>query len=320
MDLIDIRNIMKLLFIALLWLFTTFNTFAASIEKIVSIETGTGKLEGTLLNADLKNSKIVALIIAGSGPTNRDGNSPTMINNSLKMLANELSKEGISSLRYDKRGIGNSKSSGLKEVDLRFENYINDASSWIEYLNNLSNFNKIVVIGHSEGSLIGMVVSQQKNVDKFISIAGPGQPIDQIIRDQLKAQPPIIIEQSIPILDKLLQGETVENIPAFLNSLFRPSVQPYLISWFKYDPQEEISKLHKPVLIVQGATDIQVSLMDADKLAAANKMAGKVVVQKMNHIFKEATLDRQANFQTYNQPDLPINQELVKVISEFLLN
>jgi alpha/beta superfamily hydrolase len=127
---------MKLFFIASLWLFTTFNSFATTIEKIVSIETGTGKLEGTLLTDDLKVSKTVALIIAGSGPTNRDGNNPTMINNSLKMLADELAKIGISSLRYDKRGIGESKSSGLKESELRFDNYINDANSWVEYLNN----------------------------------------------------------------------------------------------------------------------------------------------------------------------------------------
>jgi hypothetical protein len=311
---------MKLFFITLLWLFTTFSSFAASREKIVSIETGTGKLEGTLLTGDLKSSKTVALIIAGSGPTNRDGNNPTMINNSLKMLADELAKVGISSLRYDKRGIGKSKSAGLEEINLRFDNYINDANSWIEYLNNLSSFNKVVVIGHSEGSLIGMVASQKENVDKFISIAGAGQPIDQTIREQLKAQPPIVLEQSTPILDQLLQGKTVANVPAFLNSLFRPSVQPYMISWFKYDPQKEISKLKKPVLIVQGSTDIQVSSQDADKLAAANKNADKVVIQKMNHIFKEAVLDRQANFQTYNQPELPIKPELVKAIGEFVLN
>jgi pimeloyl-ACP methyl ester carboxylesterase len=311
---------MKLFVVTSFWLFVTFHSFAESIEKIVSIETATGKLEGTLLLDNSQSSNTVALIIAGSGPTDRDGNNPAMVNNSLKLLADGLAKVGISSLRYDKRGIGNSNSPGLKEVDLRFENYINDASSWIEYLNKLSSFNKIVVIGHSEGSLIGMVVSQQKNVDKFISIAGAGQPIDQTIREQLKAQPAIVIEQSTPILDKLLQGETVDNIPAFLNALFRPSVQPYMISWFKYDPQKEISKLNKPVLIVQGSTDIQVSLKDADMLAEANKKAEKVVIQNMNHIFKEAPLDRQANFQTYNQSELPIKPELVKVISEFVLN
>jgi len=311
---------MKIFFVVSFWLLTSFSSFAASIEKTVIIQTDTGKLEGTLLTDNLKKSKTVALIIAGSGPTNRDGNNPGMTNNSLKMLADELAKVGISSLRYDKRGIGKSKGSELKEDDLRFEHYINDARSWVEYLNNLGKFNKIVVIGHSEGSLIGMVASQQKIVDKFISIAGAGQPIDKIIREQLKAQPPIVLEQAIPILDKLLQGETVQYVPAFLNSLFRPSVQHYMISWFKYDPQKEISKLNKPVLIVHGSTDIQVSLTDADKLVAANKKANKFVIQKMNHIFKESTLDRQSNLQTYNQPELPIKPELVKIISDFVLN
>jgi hypothetical protein len=140
---------MKLFFVTSFWLFVTFHSFAESIEKIVSIETGTGKLEGTLLLDNSQSSNTVALIIAGSGPTDRDGNNPAMVNNSLKLLADGLAKVGISSLRYDKRGIGNSNSPGLKEVDLRFENYINDASSWIEYLNKLSSFNKIVVIGHS---------------------------------------------------------------------------------------------------------------------------------------------------------------------------
>ncbi|MGB0938496.1 MAG: alpha/beta hydrolase [Colwellia sp.] len=311
---------MKRLFIASFFLFTTLNSFAQSIEKVVSIDTGTGKLEGSLLTSDVKGSNTVALIIAGSGPTDRNGNNPSMTNNSLKMLAEELALEGISSLRYDKRGIGQSKSAGLKEVDLRFDHYVNDARHWIDYLATLNNFSEIIVIGHSEGSLIGIIASQQTNVDKFISLAGAGQPIDLTIRAQLKAQPAIVLEQSTPILDKLLKGETVDNVPAFLNTLFRPSVQPYMISWFKYDPRKEIAKLNKPILIIQGNTDIQVSLTDANNLALANTKAKKVVIENMNHIFKEAPLDRQANLLTYSQPDLPIKAELIKAISEFSRN
>lgn len=301
---------MKRLFITSLFLFTTLNSFAQNIEKVISIETGIGKLEGSLLTSDVKGSNTVALIIAGSGPTDRNGNNSSMTNNALKMLAEELALVGISSLRYDKRGIGQSKAAGLKEIDLRFDHYINDARHWIDYLVTLNNFNKIIVIGHSEGSLIGMIASQQTNVDKYISLAGAGQPIDLTIRAQLKAQPPIVLEQSTPILDKLLKGETVDNVPVFLNALFRPSIQPYMISWFKYDPRLEIAKLNKPVLIVQGDTDIQVSLTDADNLAIANNKAKKVVIKNMNHIFKQATLNRQANLLTYSQPDLPIKAEL----------
>jgi len=311
---------MKKLFIFITLMFWVTDSFAKPIEKIVTVKTKTGMLEGTLLSTNNKGTEYVALIIAGSGPTDRNGNNTQMTNNSLKMLAEGLLNNGISSLRYDKRGIGKSKSAALNERELRFEHYVDDVTSWVNYLNQQGEFNKIVVIGHSEGSLLGMIAAQQKKVNKFVSLAGAGQAIDLIIREQLKAQPPVLLELSTPILDKLLQGKMVENVPPMLNSLFRPSVQPYLISWFKFDPQKEIAKLMIPVLIVQGSTDLQVSIKDADKLAQANNKATKIVIEQMNHILKEAPLDRQLNFQTYTQADLPIKPELIQVVSQFILN
>ena len=203
---------MNYVLLAAFWLVAASSSWAAPTQQIVTLETGSGELEGTLLTADSADSKTVALIIAGSGPTDRDGNNPAMTNNSLKMLADELSKIGVSSLRYDKRGVGKSKGSGLNESELRFEHYVKDASGWVDYLSQQDRFDTLVVIGHSEGSLIGMIASQTSHVDKFVSIAGVGQPIDQTIREQLKAQPAIVLEQSGPILDKLLQGETVKDL------------------------------------------------------------------------------------------------------------
>ena len=234
------------------------------------------------------------------------------------MLTAELAKKGIASLRYDKRGIAKSQAAGMKEADLRFEMYIKDAVDWVLLMKQNKNFSQVVIIGHSEGSLIGMVVSQYQNVDKFVSIAGAGQAADMIIRQQLKAQPPFVLEQSVPILDELVKGNTVENVPQMLFSLFRPSVQPYMISWFKYDPQREIVKLKIPILIVQGTTDIQASAEDAKRLQAAKPDAKMVIIEGMNHIFKNAEADRMKNFQTYNQPDLPVNSELVDAIGSFV--
>ena len=309
---------MKYLFLSVVLTFSVVSTYANTLETIVSVKTENGELEGTLLTSEKNSKNHVALIIAGSGPTDRNGNNAQFTNDSLKMLAHALAKEGISSLRYDKRGVGKSKDAGLNESELRFEDYINDAKILVDYLDNQVGFKNIIVIGHSEGSLVGMVASQQKNVAKFVSIAGAGQPIDQTIREQLKAQPPGVLEQSTPILDKLSEGKTVDNVPPFLNSLFRPSIQPYMISWFKYNPQKEIAKINKPVMIIQGNTDIQVSIKDANKLASANKKSQKVIIKKMNHIFKEAPLDTQDNFKTYNQPELPIKSELVQAISQFV--
>ena len=295
-----------------------FSSLFAQNEEIVTLSTQTGDIEGTLLIPETDKTPPVALIITGSGPTDRNGNNPMMTNNSLKMLATDLNKNGIASLRYDKRGVAKSRNDGFKESDFKFEHLIQDAKDWIALLNQDDRYSDIIVIGHSEGSLIGMIASQDANVSKFISIEGAGQTVDKLIKSQLESQPPMVLEKSLPILDKLVHGETVENVPTMLNSLFRPSVQPYLISWFKYDPQIEIAKLKIPVLIIQGTTDIQVNVDEAERLANANQKAVIKMIEGMNHIMKVAELERQKNIQTYYQPELPLADGLVKSIVDFI--
>lgn len=302
----------------LILLFLVIPFFSLSQEEEITLKTKTGDIKGSLLVPSNSEKVSVVLIISGSGPTDRNGNNPNMTNNSLMMLANELKKNGIASLRFDKRGIGESTSSGMQESDLRFENYVNDVKGWVDLLKESNKFSKIIVLGHSEGSLIGMIASQKAEVEKFISVAGAGNSAGDIIREQLKAQPAVVLNQSLPIIEKLENGEREENVPQMLYALFRPSVQPYMISWFKYDTQIEIAKLNKPVLIVQGTTDIQVSVLDADKLASANNKAQKQIIEGMNHILKEADMDRIKNIQTYSMPDLPLKKPLIEIIVKFI--
>ncbi|NOU59646.1 alpha/beta hydrolase [Marinifilum caeruleilacunae] len=304
--------------IALLALLTLALNLFAQLEHEIVLETETGNIKGTLLIPSTAEKTAVVLIIAGSGPTDRNGNNPMMTNNSLKMLAEGLQKNGIASLRYDKRGIGESTNSGLQEIDLRFEHYVKDVEDWIDLLNKDERFSEIIVLGHSEGSLIGMIASQKSEVEKFISLAGVGIPAGDIIREQLKAQPPVVLDHSLPIIEKLESGETVEDVPLMLYSLFRPSVQPYMISWFRYNPQKEIAKLDKPILIIQGTTDIQVSVSNADQLAMANEKSQKLIIEGMNHVLKESEADRQKNIQTYAMPDLPLKKELIGSIVGFI--
>lgn len=287
------------------------------IETNIVLQTNTGEIFGTLTTPDKFDKIPVALIIAGSGPTDRDGNNPMMKNNSLKMLAVELSKKGIATLRYDKRGVAESMAAGKTEADLRFDDYVHDAREWIELLKQDQRFSKVIVIGHSEGSLIGMLAAA--NANQFISVAGAGQPADKILKEQLSAQPKEIQDLSFPIIDSLKNGKTVENVPPMLFALFRPSVQPYIISWFKYDPQAEIKKLSIPILIVQGTNDIQISAEDARRLSDAKPGAQLVFIDNMNHILKIADGDRQANLATYTNPSLAIADELVKRITDFIL-
>lgn len=284
----------------------------------VTLKTKTGDIYGTLLVPQTSKKVPVALLIAGSGPTDRNGNNPRMQNNVLKMLADSLYAHGIASLRYDKRGIAASKAAGMDESKLRFGNYIQDAKGWVDFLD--QKFSSIIIIGHSEGSLIGMVAAQQKGVCKFISLEGAGESINKIIRKQLSEQPTVVIQASDQILDSLSAGKTVDSVPQFLYSLFRPSVQPYMISWMQYDPQSEIKKLQIPVLIIQGTTDIQVGQVDAENLAKANPNARLVVIKGMNHILKDAPADRQENIKTYFKPNLPLNGEMVKAVVQFIKN
>jgi len=177
-------------------------------------------------------------------------------------------------------------------------------------------FSEVIVIGHSEGSLIGMVAGT--SADKFISIAGFGQSADLVLKEQLGSQPKEVQDLSFPIIDSLKNGNTVKNVPPMLNSLFRPSVQPYLISWFRYDPRIEIRKLSVPVLIIQGTTDIQVGVENARQLSCANPEAELLLINNMNHILRITEGDRMSNLATYSNINLPVSKEIVKVITSFI--
>ena len=300
----------------LCFLFATIFTLAQ--EEIIVLETPTGNIEGTLLVPSKEHSPLV-LIIAGSGPTDRDGNNISLQNNSLKMIAQGLYMNDIASFRFDKRGISRSAAAGMSEEDLRFEHYIEDVQQWCSLLKEDSRFSSFIILGHSEGSLIGMIASQTVSPDKFISIAGPGFSMQATLRRQLADQPVYILSMSLPIIEQLEKGKTVDSVPPLINMLFRPSIQPYLISTFKYDPVIEISKVQSPVLIVQGTTDIQIQVEDAKKLAAANSNSELVIIEGMNHILKEADANRFLNLRTYGDPNLELKQGLIEKITKFIV-
>ena len=292
--------------------------FTLAQEETIVLETSTGNIEGTLLLPSKRNIPLV-LIIAGSGPTDRDGNSGSLKNNSLKMLAQGLYDNNIASFRFDKRGIAKSAKAMISEEDLRPEHYIRDVQQWYLLLKNDSRFSSVIILGHSEGSLIGMIASQDVFPEKFISLAGPGVSMQATLKRQLADQPPYVLSMSLPIIEQLEKGKTVDSVPPLINSLFRPSVQPYLISSFKYDPAVEISKVKCPVLIIQGTTDIQIQVEDAKKLAESNSNSELVIIEGMNHILKEADANRFLNLRTYGDPNLELKQGLIKSITSFIV-
>jgi len=273
-------------------------------------------IHGTLLESAESNS-VLSIIISGSGPTDRDGNSTYIKSDYLKMLAEGLFENGVSSYRYDKRGVGNSIGNIQSGNDIKFIDYINDVVSIINHFKDTKEYKRIVVIGHSEGALIGMIASRLI-ADNFISIAGAGEDYLTLIQRQLSIQPPYVKSMSDPVIEKLKNRELVDSVPPLLNSLFNKTVQQYLIDASSYDPKEEISKLDISVLIVQGSNDIQIEVKDAQLLHNAATKSRLEIIQGMNHVFRQAPENRLLNMQTYGDPELPIDNSLVNIIVDFL--
>jgi hypothetical protein len=301
------------------------------VAESITLETPTATLYGTLQLPQTRSRVPVVLIISGSGPTDRDGNSPLLrgANNSLKLLAEALAANGIASVRYDKRGIGETGKSMLlaakntksipREEDLSFENYIDDAVRWGKQLRSDRRFSTLTVIGHSEGSLIGMVAAQRMGANAFVSIAGAGRPIQEVILEQVKPQfSAELLKKTEEILEQLAAGKTVGSVPSELNAVFRPSIQPYMISWLRYDPAKELTKLRIPLLIVQGTTDLQVTSGDAKKLADGNPAAKLLFIEGMNHVLKTVPNDRNKQVSSYSDPSLPVAAELISEVSSFV--
>lgn len=287
----------------------------------VQVKLKDGTMHGLLQLPEGMGPFPVMIIIAGSGPTDRNGNSSLLPgkNNSLKMLAENLATQGIASIRYDKRAIGQNKSLAGKEEDIRFDNFIGDAAAWVQFAKEDQRFSKVGITGHSEGSLIGMVAANQAQANSFISIAGAGRTIDEVLLEQLETQlSPKLNAEAKDILEKLKQGKQVPTVSAELQSIFRPSVQPYMISWLRYNPQEELAKLTCPVLILNGDRDLQVSIKDAEELHQAKKDSQILIVKNMNHVLKEAPEDREGNIAAYSNPDLSLAKGLIDGIASFL--
>ncbi len=286
----------------------------------ITLDTGTGVLFGTLTLPQGDGPFPLALIIAGSGPTDRNGNSRILSgkNDSLKMLAEGLAGLGVAAVRYDKRGIAASVAAGTDESTVTFDTFIGDAVAWIEKLKGDSRFSDIAIIGHSEGSLIGMVASYRMGVHAFVSLCGSGKPIYETLLDQLNRQMPAVVEEAGRIITALREGKQVEQVSSELKSLFRPSVQPFLISLFGYDPTEEIEKLEIPVLIINGSRDLQTDENQANLLSAAKPEASLCIIDSMNHVLKDAPSDPEGNLATYSDPTRPLASGLIECVGSFL--
>ena len=293
----------------------------AGMEQEVTVDGGAAPLYGSLLTPNEARPGPAVLLIAGSGPTDRDGDStmPGVRPANLKLIAQGLAGAGVTSLRYDKRAIGKSAPAALNEADLRFATAVDDAVLFARLLKRQPQVTCVILLGHSEGALIAALAAQKIATCGVIEVSGAGRPLGVVLRQQLAAQklPPPLMAQIETALSELEHGRQVANIPG-LEALFRPSVQPYLISQLTIDPAKALAAVKAPVLILQGDNDLQVSVQDARLLAAARPDARLVIVPGMNHVLKSAPTDRAGNLATYADPGRPLAPGVMEAILAFV--
>ncbi|WP_053149877.1 alpha/beta hydrolase [Pseudomonas sp. Pf153] len=293
---------------------------AVVLQRPISLDTGNGELFGSLLLPKSDTPVPVVLIISGSGPTDRDGNNPEGgRNDSLKRLAWVLARHNIASVRYDKRGVAASLAATPDERNLSVEAYVADAVAWSRKLAADPRMGPLILLGHSEGALIASLAAPQAHAAAVISLSGSARPIDQVLRQQLSQRlPPPLMLRSNELLDSLKAGRPDGNVPAQLQFIFRPSVQPYLISLFRQDPAGAFAALKVPALIIQGSHDIQVGVEDARQLKAARPDAELALIEGMNHVMRIVPNDVKRQLDSYKDPNLPLAAELGTRIVGFI--
>ena len=271
-------------------------------------------VDGTLLTPDGIEQPPLVIFIAGSGPTDRNGNQALMKNNMLKKLAESLSERGFATFRYDKRVVKQLRTRNL-DKNIRFDDFVTDAKSVINHFK--STYSNLIVAGHSQGSLVGLL-ALDAGANGFISLAGAANSIDQIILEQISKSAPFFTADTKRVLDLLKSGQTTTDFPPALSSIFNLDLQPFMSNWMQYNPKDLIKKLEIPVLIINGTKDLQVAITEAQQLKETKEEAQLEIIENMNHLLFEINGDDLVNSKSYNDNSYVVMPQVIEIITAFI--
>ena len=271
-------------------------------------------VDGTLLTPDGIEQPPLVIFIAGSGPTDRNGNQALMKNNMLKKLAESLSERGFATFRYDKRVVKQLRTRNLNK-NIRFDDFVTDAKSVINHFK--STYSNLIVAGHSQGSLVGLL-ALDAGANGFISLAGAANSIDQIILEQISKSAPFFTADTKRVLDLLKSGQTTTDFPPALSSIFNLDLQPFMSNWMQYNPKDLIKKLEIPVLIINGTKDLQVAITEAQQLKETKEEAQLEIIENMNHLLFEINGDDLVNSKSYNDNSYVVMPQVIEIITAFI--
>ena len=300
------------------YIIITVFSIAVSLAQVKSeeilIKNDSIELPGTLTYATEKSPLIIW--VHGSGNVDRNGNQLPMIKaNYIKQLRDSINKEGISFYSYDKRTANKNNVVFMMKNGVDFKDFADDVQKVVTHFKNEKRFTSITLIGHSQGSLVAMLAS--KDIDKYISVAGPSKSADKAIIKQIQEKAPFLDSITKAHFKELKETGEIKVVNPMLLSIFAKPNQSFLNSWMQYNPSEEIKKLTIPVLIIQGDKDIQVQVSDAEALHEANQNSELLVIKNMNHVLKNIEKEED-NLASYYSADFSISKKLIETIIQFV--
>jgi alpha-beta hydrolase superfamily lysophospholipase len=257
----------------------------------------------------------VALLIAGSGSTDHDGNGPQIKPATLKKLSEQLIARKIATLRYDKRGAGGWKPDFGRAEDFRFKDYVDDAAALVEYLRSSGKFSAVVLVGHSEGGLVAILTARRVPVDRLVLLATAARRQGDLLKAQLeKTLAADAREPFVKAIDAIMAGQIVDPPPGLS---IPPSMQPGIASGFLEDPIAPLKLLDLPTLIIAGGRDRQLARLDFAALAAASPLAKTLWLPDMNHVLVDVT-DEADDLAAYKQTERALDADLIETVAAFI--
>ena len=277
-----------------------------------------GNIDAVLTTPANVERPVVALLIAGSGTTDHDGNGPQVKPATLKKLAEQLAARNIATLRYDKRGAGGWKKEFGKPEDFRFKDFVDDAVALVDYLRNSGKFARPAVVGHSEGGLVAILAARRVPVDHLVLLATAARKQGDLLKAQLERKqiPAEVLEPVLKAIDDIMAGQIVDPPPRGLP--IAPSMQPSLASAFTQDPIDPLKLIDRPILIVGGGRDRQVARLDFVALSTAAPLAKTLWLPDMNHVLVDVA-DGDDDLAAYNQPERALDAGMIDSVAAFIL-
>lgn len=279
-----------------------------------------GDVVGTMLRPKGLARPPFVLFVGGAGPVDRDGNlaGAPFRTDAMKQLAESLAVRGIGSVRYDKRGVGASAKAALPEHQMTFEVFAHDAAAFLFEIRRRV-LAPIIMLGYDEGAFVAALSQRDIAADGYIFIGGPSRGADELLRERIvPGQSPEMVATIDSLIKALRVDSIVDRVPFQLAPIFRPTLQPYLISWMRYHPAAELSRIARPCLLVQGAHDRERSAAEGDTLAKAQPYCLRATIDSMTHTLKRGGSEPEQQEAAWRNPREPLAPGLVKTIADFV--